>query len=207
MVKAQECLNMLRSIKDVAFATVDEHGSPQVRIIDIMIVGEEKLYFVAPRGKNFHKEVVHRGEVGVSGMTRDWQMIRLTGKVKKVDASWLDKVFEQNVSMNMIYPNKSRLILDVFCIYRGSGEYYSLNEQPIFRQPFAFGGDVLPKKGFVITEQCGLCGICAASCPQQCIEAGEFRYEIQQYHCLHCGLCAEQCPRHAVKKREETDAV
>ena len=40
---AQECLRILRDIKDVAFATVDEQGAPQVRIIDVMLVEEGKL--------------------------------------------------------------------------------------------------------------------------------------------------------------------
>lgn len=34
----QECLCMLRDMKDVAFATVDEDGLPQSRIIDVMLV-------------------------------------------------------------------------------------------------------------------------------------------------------------------------
>ena len=44
-MKAQKYLDILREIKDVAFATVDENGKPQVRIIDVMIVENEKLYF------------------------------------------------------------------------------------------------------------------------------------------------------------------
>ena len=44
-MNAQKCLEILRKIKDVSFATVDEKGLPQVRIIDVMIVEDEKLYF------------------------------------------------------------------------------------------------------------------------------------------------------------------
>ena len=42
-MNAQKCLEILRKIKDVSFATVDEKGLPQVRIIDVMIVEDEKL--------------------------------------------------------------------------------------------------------------------------------------------------------------------
>ena len=35
------CLNILREIKDVAFATVDENNQPQVRIIDAMSIWGE----------------------------------------------------------------------------------------------------------------------------------------------------------------------
>ena len=37
---AQDCLEILRSVKDAAFATVDGKGCPQVRIIDVMLVEE-----------------------------------------------------------------------------------------------------------------------------------------------------------------------
>ena len=40
-----ESLQELRKIKDVAMATVDCYGNPQVRIIDIMIVENNCLYF------------------------------------------------------------------------------------------------------------------------------------------------------------------
>ena len=39
---AEECIKLLREIKDVAFATVDKEGHPQVRIIDVMIAEGEK---------------------------------------------------------------------------------------------------------------------------------------------------------------------
>ena len=48
---AQDCLEILRSVKDAAFATVDGKGCPQIRIIDVMLVEEEKLYFCTARGK------------------------------------------------------------------------------------------------------------------------------------------------------------
>ena len=52
-MNAQDCLQILRQIKDVAFATVDENGLPQVRIIDVMLVEQGRLYFCTARGKDF----------------------------------------------------------------------------------------------------------------------------------------------------------
>ena len=40
------CLNILREIKDVAFATVDENNQPQVRIIDVIFVQQEEKIFI-----------------------------------------------------------------------------------------------------------------------------------------------------------------
>ena len=66
-MKAQDCLQILREIKDVAFATVDEQGQPQVRIIDVMLVENGKLYFCTARGKDFYRQLEANGQVAVCG--------------------------------------------------------------------------------------------------------------------------------------------
>ena len=81
-MNAQNCLNVLREIKDVAFATVSEDGKPQIRIIDVMLVENEKLYFCTARGKDFYEQLMRSGDVAVTVLTKDWQMIRLTEKRK-----------------------------------------------------------------------------------------------------------------------------
>lgn len=43
----KEYLQILRNeIHSTAFATVGEDGLPQVRIIDVMLVDEDSLYFI-----------------------------------------------------------------------------------------------------------------------------------------------------------------
>ena len=64
------CLNILREIKDVAFATVDENNQPQVRIIDVMLVEDNKLYFCTARGKDFYKQLKNHPYVAITGMIR-----------------------------------------------------------------------------------------------------------------------------------------
>ena len=54
-MKVNDYLNELRKIKDVAMATVDGDGYPQIRIIDVMAVENNNLYFLTARGKNFIK--------------------------------------------------------------------------------------------------------------------------------------------------------
>ena len=53
MMGVQEYLEILRNIRDCAFATVDCTGAPTVRIIDVMLVEEGRLYFCTVRGKDF----------------------------------------------------------------------------------------------------------------------------------------------------------
>ena len=90
-MKAQKYLDILREIKDVAFATVDENGKPQVRIIDVMIVENEKLYFCTARGKAFYQQLIQNENVAITGMNQAFQMIRLNGVIyRSVSYTHLD---------------------------------------------------------------------------------------------------------------------
>ena len=84
-MNAQKCLEILRKIKDVSFATVDEKGLPQVRIIDVMIVEDEKLYFCTARGKDFYKQLLYDHHVAISAMNEKYQMVRLSGIAEKLE--------------------------------------------------------------------------------------------------------------------------
>ena len=205
-MNAEKCLRMLREIKDVSFATVDENGAPQVRIIDVMLVDGGALYFCTSRGKDFHAQLMRDGRVAVTGLNKNWQMVRLNGRARRLENSreWIDRIFEANPSMNSIYPGESRYILDAFCIDEGEMEFFDLGAEPINRESFTLGSAKAKPKGFFITDRCIGCGICAANCPQQCISEGT-PYVIAQEHCLHCGLCHENCPAGAVVRREETE--
>lgn len=198
---AQKCLKILREIKDVAFATVDENGLPQIRIIDVMIVENEKLYFCTARGKDFYRQITENGQVAITGMNKEFQMIRLNGKAKKIEEhrKWIDRIFEENPSMNSVYPGESRYVLEAFCIDNGSVEFFDLGKEPIVRESFTLGNTIAKEAGFLITDSCIHCGKCERICPQKCI----VDYKINQNHCLHCGLCFEECPVKAITKRGE----
>lgn len=203
-MEVQDCLNMLREIRDVSFATVDAEGMPHNRIIDVMIVEDGRLYFCTGRGKDFYRELTGNPHVAVSGLNKDWQMVRLTGEARKLDdqRAWIDRIFEENPSMNDVYPGDSRYILDPFVIDSGDLEFFDLSTSPIHRESFRFGdGAGAPLRGFQITDECIGCGTCQANCPQQCIEEGS-PFRIGQEGCLHCGLCFENCPVQAIERRE-----
>lgn len=76
----QKYFHMIRDIREVSIATVDKDGNPKVRIIDVMLVEGEKLYFVTARGKEFHKEIMDKKQIAVVGMNKEWQMLRFEGK-------------------------------------------------------------------------------------------------------------------------------
>lgn len=196
----KRCFQMLREMKDVVFSTVNPDGQPRSRIIDVMLVEEDKLYFLTARGKEFYQELTATGYVAVTGLNKDWETIRVWGKVKNVGQELLARIFDENPSMNGVYPGETRSILEVFCLYEGEGEYFCLAEHPIVRQPFSFGKPTYEQKGFVITDNCIGCGTCVSVCPQNAIDEG-MPYEIRQRNCLHCGQCFENCPVQAIERR------
>ena len=196
---ANQCLEMLRSIKDVAFATVDENGKVCNRIIDVMLVENGKLYFCTSRGKDFYRQLIHNPNVAITGMNTKYQMIRLNGYAKKLENQkiWIDRIFKENPSMNDVYPEKSRYILEPFCMDNGQLEFFDLSQTPIEREYFTLNDTLKVEKGFKITQACVHCKKCEHACPQKCIK----NFKIQDCHCLHCGLCYEICPVHAISRK------
>ena len=150
---------ILREIKSVSFATVSG-GLPQVRIIDVMLVQDERIYFLTARGKPFYEQLLDGGVVAVAGMTAEYLVVRLNGQIRQVEREWLDRIFEANPMMNDLYPGEKRDILEAFCIYRGVGEIFDLGTHPPYRSRFAFGGAEVEPPGYRITERCTACGLC-----------------------------------------------
>ncbi|WP_232204060.1 pyridoxamine 5'-phosphate oxidase family protein [Atopobium sp. oral taxon 810] len=59
-MQANDLLKMLRDMRDVCFATVDEKNLPQIRVIDIMLVEDGRIYFCTARGKDFYAQLLRR---------------------------------------------------------------------------------------------------------------------------------------------------
>ncbi|MBU3198366.1 4Fe-4S binding protein [Clostridium estertheticum] len=201
----KDYLQMLqKEIHSTAFATVDENGLPQVRIIDIMLVDDNSLYFITAKGKKFYHQLKIQKFVAISGMTGGngnsltKKAISIRGKVRNVGQSLLDKIFDENPYMKEIYPTDARLALEVFQLYEGQGEYFDLSSKPIFRDDFTLGNTKLAKTAYVISKKCSGCGNCLKVCPQHCIDKGK-PYSIRQQNCLYCGICFKGCPVEAIR--------
>lgn len=204
-MNAKLCLEKLKLVGVLSFATVDEKGNPQVRCISAIHFDEDSFYFFTARGKNFCRELLENGKVQILAYTRFKEMIRLSAKaVPAPEAEQEEKIntiFSEQPYLINVYPNDTRKIGIIFEIKNAEIEYFCLGVNPIFRESYTLGTKTLSEKGYAITDRCIGCGKCQKSCPQHCITEGK-PYHIQQEHCLHCGNCYENCPVKAVKRCE-----
>ena len=199
------CLQKLQYVGVLAFATVDEHGMPQIRNISAIHYEPESLYFFTAKGKDFCRQLLSDGRVQILGYTKYKEMIRLSAKAKPVcDADqrkWIHTIFEEQPYLSNVYPDDTGDLAGiVFEITEGEIEYFHLGVRPIFRESYPIGRGIAEEKGYQITDACIGCGSCLAHCPQKCIVPGS-PYQIQQEHCLHCGNCQAVCPAGAVQRR------
>lgn len=202
-MNAQICLNKLKLIGVLAFATVDGRGNPQIRNISAVHYEDDALYFFTARGKNFSRELQHNNHVQILGYSKFKEMIRLSGCAVPVandkQPYYIDTIFREQPYLYNVYPGDTRKIGIVYCIKNAQIEYFNLGVKPIFREIYTIGSIKAEAKGYAISDKCIACGVCQSVCPQNCIKAGDI-YEIQQKNCLHCGACCEICPVGAVER-------
>ena len=200
----QTCLNKMKLVGVLAFATVDSEGAPQIRNISAIHYEPDALYFFTARGKNFCRELMEDGRVQILCYTKYKEMIRLSGKACAVadeeQEKWRDEIFKEQPYLENVYPGNTRNIGIIFCINKAEVEYFNLGVNPIFREKYRLGEAKIREKGYFITKACIGCGACKRNCPQRCIEE-DMPYVINQYHCLHCGNCYENCPVKAIERR------
>lgn len=51
----------------------------------------------------------------------------------------------------------------------------------------------------VISDECVMCGACAATCPVSAISEGDTKYVVDADVCIDCGACEDGCPTGAIK--------
>lgn len=158
------CLRFLRAIRDVSFATVDADGLPSVRVIDVMAVTEDSLYFLAPRGKQFHSDVVRTGYVAIVGQTHDYRTCRLRGRVEhpEGEGEYFD-LGQKPILRVPFWLGAARTLAGTFLITgacTGCGRCAASCPEAC----------ISPGEPFTIDQaHCLRCGICQEACPAQAV--------------------------------------
>ena len=170
MITKEECFKQLREVIDATLSTVDKNGNPQSRIIDIMYIEDDRIYFLTARGKHVYEEILNHPQVSYLCLNNN-KTIRISGKAHKLDDQkyWIDLMFDENKFLNNVYPGAARYILEPFCIEVGEMEFFDLTQNPIYRKSFTLGNGRITPKGFEITDVCVGCATCFGACPQHAI--------------------------------------
>jgi len=198
----RRALNILLEVKSMAFATV-HNGEPDARIINVMLIEEDGLYFTTARGKHFYKQLKQNPKIAICGMNENLVAVRLIGDIRRCEGrQMMDKILERNPLLGNLYPGETSSILEPFHLFRGKGEIFDLGHEPPKRERFAFGGEMASPPGYRITDKCTACGACEGSCPVNVITPGDL-YSIEGSLCLECGRCAEACPEGAIDPARE----
>ena len=206
MTAAEVLQYLQQKIHTTVAATTGQDGLPVTCAIDIMDGGENGLYFLTAKGKNFYDRLKANENMAFTAMkgedTLSCVAVSVQGKAKEIGPQRLPDLFCKNPYMEQIYPDaRSRSALTVFQIYEGAGEWLDLSKKPIERFAFSFGGAQAKKEGYFVTDRCTGCKLCHSKCPQKCIDSSAKPVVIQQAHCLHCGNCFEICPAGAIERR------
>lgn len=109
---AKLCLEKLRLVGVLSFATVDKEGNPQVRCISAIHFDEYSFYFFTARGKDFCEKLLKNGKVQILGLTRFKEMIRLSAKAVPAP-EWeqeekINTIFNEQPYLSNVYPNDTR---------------------------------------------------------------------------------------------------
>lgn len=199
-----------KEIHTVILATVDEQGMPVTCAIDLMLLDQQRLYFLTAKGKPLYQRLLQHPVIALTGLkgtgTLSSIAISLQGKVRPIGQHRLADIFQENPYMAEIYPHSlSREALAVFELATFQGEYFDLSQKPVYRCHFAVN-QPLQTIGYVIGQNCDGCQRCKEVCPQNCIVLTAIPGMILQNHCLACGRCQEVCPKQAIV-RGKTDVV
>ncbi len=194
-----------KDVSRAAASVADEQGMPWSVILDLVMAEDQRLYFAAAKGTVLHTSLQTNPHLAVTiaadrGQT-EFQAVSIRGTVKNMGTERLDMLFDRNPVLQKIYQKpKSRRILEVFCIYRGEGEYLELKEGILNRKRFSFGGEEIKNRGYQIDEKrCIGCQGCRSICPVSCI-SNTFPRTIDRNRCIQCGNCFQICLRRAVEK-------
>jgi len=193
----EDPLELLRNIKSVAIATVYK-DRPEVRMADVMLHEDGKLYFLTARGKPYYKQLKANPEISIVAMDENYVSARVKGMIEFVGKRLLDRIFDENTAMNHIYPGDTREILEVFCLQKGVGEIFDISASIPKRERFAFGGETVNEPGYSINDKYTACGLCKDSCPTGALNEGDV-YSIKRSLCFECGNCYEKCPYDAIE--------
>lgn len=129
----EEVMQILQEQMKVAvFATVDENNKPHARHAHIGVANEQGVFFMTHPRTNFYSQLMKNPNVAITAMSEEGyliQVIRIEGKIRKVDKAMLKGLLKDNPYVKHVYPDETeRQGAQVFQLYQGEGFYHSLTQ-------------------------------------------------------------------------------
>lgn len=191
---------LTEDIHSAAIATLDKNGRPITRIIDIMLYDDQGIYFLTAKGKEFYRQLMEQKYISLSAV-KDKRSITLRGETENIGSEKLDEIFEKNPYMKGIYPDDPEEALEVFRLYKATGEFFDISDPTnVTRGSISIRNATEQSGIYFVKGKCSGCKACFSVCPQKCIDVSKVPAVINQNHCLHCGRCFEICPEKAIVK-------
>lgn len=132
-MEVKDILKILQQDMRVAvISTVDSHGQPHGRYINIGVANEKGIFFMTSPKTNFYKQLSTNQNIAITAMKQEdylIQVIRIEGKVKEIGREGLEEVLKDNPFVKHVYPNEQDVAgVQVFHLYQGNGFYQSLTQ-------------------------------------------------------------------------------
>lgn len=202
------CLKKMKLVGVLAFATVDSEGAPQIRNISAIHYETDAIYFLTARGKNFCRELQEDGRVQILCYTKYKEMIRMSGRAYEVSddeqIKWRDMIFEEQPYLANVYPQDTREICTIFCIDKADIEYFNLGVNPIFREIYHLGDDIISKSTAQTVNNTNdhLVNNENGNRKNSKNNAAKSQKPQKGYYitdaCIGCGNCMSRCPQRCI---------
>ena len=132
----KDIIDILNEHRDVAFATVNEQGSPKVRIFQIMELNEKELYFSTAINKEVYVQLKENPKVELVSWHENIS-IRVAGTAKfDVSEDMQKHIFETSKILQDIYHTANNPNLTYFRLIIEWAELFDLNHIPPKREFF-----------------------------------------------------------------------
>ncbi|PKQ68532.1 hypothetical protein BZG01_04805 [Labilibaculum manganireducens] len=132
----KDLIKLLNQHKDLALATVNDQGSPKVRIFRIMQLNEQELFFSTAKNKEVYLQLKENPKVEMVSW-HDKVSIRVAGKAFfDVSDEMQQKIFEESKTLQEIYLSVDNPNLTFFRVKIEWAELFDLNSIPPRREFF-----------------------------------------------------------------------
>ena len=204
-------MRMVREMRHVAAATLDDAGLPAMHIVELVGADAEGLYFPVDRASALYAQLVAGKSIAIQGMAGSSASYdaaaSLRGRVEDLGTA-AATAFARQAQPAAGADGLAGDTMTLFRLYQAVGEWHERGCEDgcsacaFDRTPIRFGDDRVragaTRRAYVITDECDGCRACVSKCPEGCIDVSSVPAVIDQDRCTRCGNCEMACFQEAI---------